>query len=67
MINQEELRERCKFLKYERNINYKDIAKAIGMSENSFYNFISGRKVNIGYRHKWLLENYLKEEERKCI
>lgn len=67
MNKQDELRKRCKFLKWEKGINYTEIAEAIGMNKNSFYNFISGRRVLLGYRRQWLLDKYLKEAERKCL
>jgi len=61
MLNQEELRKKCKFLKWNKGINYYEIAKAIGMKTYSFYNFISGKKVDLGYQREWELNNYLKE------
>lgn len=63
LMKQEELRKRCRFLKWEKGIDYQEIAKAIGMNKFSFYNFISGRRAKLGYRREWLLENYLKEKE----
>lgn len=62
MNNQEELRKQCKFLKWNKGIKYSDIAKEIGMSTNSFYNFISGRKVRISYKIQQRLINLIKEK-----
>ena len=61
MNRQERARANCKFLKWSKEIDYKEMAKAIGMSENSFYNFISGRKANLGYSRIVKLEKYIKE------
>lgn len=61
-MNQEELREKCRFLKWNKGIQYSEIAEAIDMNKNSFYNFISGRQAKLGYKHYQLLINYVKEK-----
>lgn len=65
MKEQDELRKRCRFLKWEKGIDYQEIADAIGMNKFSFYNFMAGRRAAIGYRREWLLNNYLNKEEKK--
>lgn len=64
-MKQDELREKVRFLKWHEGIDYKDIASFIGLDMNSFYNFISGKKVDLGYKAKWRLETFIKETE-KC-
>ena len=64
MHNQDELRKMCKILKWDKGINYYEIANAISMNKQSFYNFISGRRVKISHQMQWRLENYLKEENK---
>lgn len=44
---QEELRKRCKFLKWEEGVSYSEMAEAIGMKKTSFYNFINGNKARL--------------------
>ncbi len=63
-MTQDEYRKRCKNLKRFKKINYKDIAKAVDINENSFYNFISGRKANLGYTTRVKLDKYLSEKEK---
>lgn len=48
-MKQEEIRMLAKRLKWECNISYKDMAAAIGMSNNGFYNFISNKDIKLGY------------------
>lgn len=61
MTKQEELRKKVRFLKWNNNIDYGEIADAIGMSRFSFYNFIGGKKVDLGYKTIWKLEQYINE------
>lgn len=61
-MNQAELREKCKFLKWNKGIRFCEIAEAIGMNRNSFYNFVSGRQVKLSYKLQQRLDNYIKEK-----
>lgn len=60
-MNQEELRKECRFLKWDKGISFKEMAKATNMSEYSFYNFISGRKANLSHKAIYKLTNFIKE------
>ena len=60
---QELLRKRCKFLKWEKDVNYSEMAEAIGMNKRSFYNFVSGRKCKISRQKQINLINYLQLKE----
>ena len=60
---QELLRKRCKFLKWAKDISYGEMAQAIGMEKNSFYNFVSGRKCKISRQKQVNLANYLHLKE----
>lgn len=59
----EELRKRCKYLKWEKDISYWEMAKAIEMDKNSFYNFISGSKVRISSNKQIKLKEFLDSKE----
>lgn len=61
-MEQEQLRKYCKWLKWNKGIHFYQIAKKIGMEKHSFYNFLSGKKVSLGYGTEWLLKEYIKEE-----
>jgi len=60
MNEQDELRQKCKFLKWAKGIKYYLIAQAIGMTEHAFYNFISN-KEDLGYSTRKKLESFIKE------
>lgn len=60
---QELLRKRCKFLKWAKDISYGEMAEAIGMEKNSFYNFVSGKKCHISRQKQINLSNYLHLKE----
>ena len=60
---QEQLRKRCKFLKWAKDVNYSEMAKAIGMNKRSFYNFVSGSKLKISRQKQINLANYLHMKE----
>ena len=62
-IKQEELREKAKFLKWSKGINYLEMADAIGMTRNAFYNFVSGKKANLGYQKKKAFMDFAKRRE----
>lgn len=59
-MNNEEIREKVRFLKWSKGIDYKDIAAACNIKEYTFYNFICGKKANLGYKKLCVLNNYLK-------
>ena len=59
MVNQEYLRNKCKKLRWEDDITYKEIAEDIlEMNYNSFMNFIRGYK-NLGEKRAKRLEEYI--------
>ena len=64
-MDQELLRQYCKYLKWSKGIPFYEIADSIGMDKYSFYNFLSGRKASLGYRKEWLLLQYLKEQSNE--
>lgn len=59
MLENEKIREKVRFLKWSKGIDYKTIAADVGINEYTFYNFISGTKANLGYKKLWMLNNYL--------
>lgn len=60
---QEQLRKRCKFLKWNKEVNYSEMAEAIGMKKRSFYNFISGSKTRISRQKEIKLNEFIKAKE----
>lgn len=60
---QEELRNKCKYLKWIKGIEFYKIAQAIGMSEHAFYNFLGKNRLDLGYETSKKLEEYIKEHE----
>lgn len=60
-MKQEELRNHCKYLKWNKGIPYNRMAETIGMNKYSFYNFIAGKKASLGYKKAWSLEQFIKE------
>lgn len=61
LMKQQELREKVKYLKWHEGIDYKTIASAIGMNENSFYNFLNNDEINLSYKLSWRLQQYILE------
>ena len=59
--NIDDLRQKCKYLKWNKDIKYYEMAKSIGITEHAFYNFINNKKINLGYTTLKRLENYLEE------
>ena len=57
---QERLRGECEFLKWGSGVKYKDIAKAIGIKETTFYNWMSGL-TKLGYNSRYKLDRFIKE------
>ena len=39
------------------------MADAIGMNRNAFYNFVSGKKTNLGYQKKKAFIDYARKKE----
>lgn len=60
---QEELRNKCKYLKWIKGIEFYKIAQAIGMSEHAFYNFLGKNRLDLGYDTAKKLEAFIKEHE----
>mgnify|MGYP003337183898 CR=1 FL=1 len=60
---QEQLRKRCKFLKWNKEVNYSEMAEAIGMKKRSFYNFISGSKTRISRQKEIKLIEFIRLKE----
>lgn len=52
------LRKKCKLIKSFNNITYKQMAKEIGIKEDSFYNWIKER-YDLGTEKQQLLYNYV--------
>ena len=59
----EVLRKRCKFLKWSKDVSYSEMAEAIGMEKNSFYNFVSGTRCHLSRQKQINLANYLHLKE----
>ena len=60
---QEQLRKRCKFLKWNNGISFSEMAEAIGMKKRSFYNFVSGSKARISRQKEIKLIEFIKAKE----
>ena len=63
---QEQLRKRCKFLKWNKDVNYSEMAEAIGMKKRSFYNFVSGNKARISRQKEIKLIEFIKLKEAQA-
>lgn len=48
-MKQEDIRQKCKYLKWSKDVSYREMAEYIGMKVNSFYNFISCETVKLSY------------------
>lgn len=55
---QDKLRQQCRIVKALYKISYIDIANALKMPHNSFYNWLNGY-YNFNYKHSKELEKYL--------
>ena len=60
---QEQLRKRCKFLKWNNGISFSEMAEAIGMKKRSFYNFVSGSKLKISRQKEIKLIEFIRLKE----
>lgn len=62
MRKNEQLRKQLIYLKWAKNIKYKEMSKKTGVCESTIYNFIAGRR-NGGLNNKTIekLLNYIKE------
>lgn len=52
------LRKKCKLIKVFNNITYKQMAKEIGIKEDSFYNWIK-EKYDLGEEKQKILYKYV--------
>lgn len=66
MNNQDLIRKKCRFLKWNKNISYNHISNFLDMNVNSFYNFMSGN-ANLSHRKILLINEMFKNEQRDLL
>lgn len=59
MNQQEILRKDLKRLKWEQGTPFLLVAQETGINQHTLYNFVSGRRANLGYKKAQALYNYL--------